>query len=195
MNPCQDLRKTRCGSSLRFCRNFLVGLSIGVLAVFLSCRQQAPTSSPKNTEKQPLGELVRTSPEELANLLKTQLTDFTVINVWATWCPPCVHEIPEFVRFYQSTDKTKVRLLSVVVMSDPDGAVKPLMEKNQVPFPVYFAAIASPDELVYALGLETSWDGALPATFVVNKELKIVKEWFEEITAEELLKTIESTAN
>ncbi|HOJ32829.1 MAG TPA: TlpA family protein disulfide reductase [Candidatus Hydrogenedentes bacterium] len=194
MSSRQDLRKTGCGRSLRFCRNFLVGLYIGIAVLFVSCHQQARTSS-SNAEKLAVGELVRTSPEELGKLLKSQPSDFTVINVWATWCPPCVHEIPEFVRFYQSADKTKVRLISVVVMSDPDGAVKALMEKHQVPFPVYFAAIGSPDELVYVLGLETSWDGALPATFVLNKELKMVKEWFEEITADELLKTIESTAN
>lgn len=192
MSTYHALKKTGCGSLFWFCRNLLVVLLLGVVPPFMSCRPETQTSSEKTVGKGPVGELIRTSSEELANLIKAQPSDFTVVNVWATWCPPCVHEIPEFVRFYESADKTKVRLISVVVMSDPEGAVKPLMDKHKVPFPVYFAAIASPDELVYVLGLDTSWDGALPATFVLDKELKIVKEWFEEITADELLKTIQS---
>lgn len=153
----------------------------------LACRPMAnkETQGPDDAQSA-AAQVLMTAPEELAKQIKTDPTPFTIINVWATWCPPCLHELPEFVRFYREMDTKNVRLFSIVVMSDPEKSVKPVLEKNRVPFPVCYAAIASPDELVYVLDLETEWDGALPATFVLNQEGKLVRTWFEEVSAADL---------
>ncbi len=175
-----------CGEFSRICRNLLV-MALAVM-VAASCKPKETGVGDAQSDKgaSSVSELVQISTEDLAQKIKTDPTPFTVINVWATWCPPCLKEMPEFARFYQSMDKANVRLFSVVVMSDPEKSVKPFLEKNGIPFPVYYAAIASPDEFVYVLDLDTDWDGALPATFVLDAEGKIVRSWFEEVTAKDL---------
>ena len=59
----------------------------------------------------------------------------TLVNFWATWCPPCRGEIPELNRFYQKYGKQKVTLLAVNLQEEP-SKVKTFVKKNRMEFPV-----------------------------------------------------------
>ncbi|HYH02794.1 MAG TPA: TlpA disulfide reductase family protein [Bacillota bacterium] len=59
----------------------------------------------------------------------------TLVNFWATWCPPCRAEIPELNRFYQKYGKQKVALLAVNLQEEPPQ-VKSFIKKNRIDFPV-----------------------------------------------------------
>src|SRR4051812_27348550 len=56
-----------------------------------------------------------------------------VVNFWATWCKPCVAELPEFEKFNrQNKNKiVKVLLVSIDFKDELDKKVKPFLEKNQ----------------------------------------------------------------
>jgi peroxiredoxin len=58
-----------------------------------------------------------------------------LVHFWATWCPPCVEEIPTIERFYQQVLGTDIEVLAVSV-DDSADALKTFLAKNTVHFPV-----------------------------------------------------------
>ena len=109
-----------------------------------------------------------------------------VLNFWATWCPPCVREMPELARFYSETSG-RVELVSVSV-DHPDTVEKrvvPFLKERQIPFRVYVLREQSPSAV--SAGLKLDWQaGAVPATFLLDKTGKVTQHWDEEVTAQEL---------
>jgi peroxiredoxin len=58
-----------------------------------------------------------------------------LVHFWATWCPPCVEEIPTLERFYQQVVGTDIEVLAVSV-DDSADVLKSFLDKNKVHFPV-----------------------------------------------------------
>ena len=86
-----------------------------------------------------------------------------VLNFWATWCPPCVHELPELDRFHldHQTDGWQVVGLAV----DGPTPVREFLAKQPLSFPVGLAGLEG-TELSRALGNER---GGLPFTVVFDR--------------------------
>jgi peroxiredoxin len=58
-----------------------------------------------------------------------------LVHFWATWCPPCVEEIPTLERFYKQVYGSDIEVLAVSV-DDSADVLKAFLEKNDVHFPV-----------------------------------------------------------
>lgn len=59
----------------------------------------------------------------------------TLVNFWATWCPPCREEIPELIDFYRKYNSQKVSLLGIDIQENPIE-VKTFVQKNKMNYPV-----------------------------------------------------------
>lgn len=127
------------------------------------------------------------APEAFADLVRAHADAPLVINFWATWCAPCIAEMPELVAFHKTASDEGIGFLSAAILSDIEGGVRPLLRDLNAAFPVYAIDTADPEALVAALPFDTDWDGALPATFLLNGEGEIVQTWYEEVTEEILL--------
>jgi peroxiredoxin len=79
------------------------------------------------------------------------------INLWATWCNPCVEELPAIGRLYASLQEYGVVFL--VVSEENRETVRKFVQQEKLNFPVYVSATRLPAEL------ETS---GLPATFILD---------------------------
>lgn len=89
------------------------------------------------------------------------------INFWATWCPPCIAEMPSINKLYQQFGKNKDL---VFLMVDVDNSLQrslTFMEQKNYSLPVYTPASAIPPEI---------FDGSIPTTLIVNKAGEIVFE-------------------
>ncbi len=109
-----------------------------------------------------------------------------VVNFWATWCTPCVHEMGLFADFVRN-GKFKNAVFISLSVDDPDSAeerVKPFMKQRALPFPVYVLSERSPEAIARILGVD--WTGGVPATFLFAKEGKLLKAWFEEVSESDL---------
>jgi peroxiredoxin len=128
----------------------------------------------------------------LTELLKPSPATAVVVNFWATWCPPCVKEMPELVQFYRTCAAHDVRFVSVSVDHPDtlDERVKPFFQQNALPFSVHVLSERSPGNVSKALGVE--WTGAVPATLLFDKNGKLVQSWFEETTRRDLEKAADS---
>lgn len=72
--------------------------------------------------------------EELQNIVDKSNNVLYVINFWATWCLPCVQELPDFVavnKKYENHANFKMILVSLDKAIDLNTKVKPFIEKNR----------------------------------------------------------------
>lgn len=146
------------------------------------------TSEPTDTGT---ASVTRVDKPKMEAVLRDAEGKVRVVNIWATWCLPCVAEMPHLVAFYNNMDPESTAFLSISADGPRfiDDSVVPFVTEHSLPFPVYALEFDDPDPLILAgmLGVqETGWDGALPATFVIGRDGTLVKHWFEEIKPEDL---------
>lgn len=92
-----------------------------------------------------------------------------VVNFWATWCPPCLKEIPEFIRMQSTYGGRGLQFVGVAV--DEIGRVQQFVQAKGVNYPTLVGELDAM-ELGKALGNEM---GALPYTVVFDRQGNIVK--------------------
>lgn len=86
-----------------------------------------------------------------------------VVNFWATWCAPCVEEMPGFVRLQEKYREQGVVFVGVA-LDDPDE-VRPFMNRLRVDYPVLTAEAAG-YELLKAAG---DSKGVMPYTLLIDR--------------------------
>ena len=92
-----------------------------------------------------------------------------IINFWATWCAPCVKELPYFEKLQETHKKgpLKVLLISLDFKSKIKSAVLPFIKRNNIKNEVYL--LDENDQQIYINRVDSSWSGALPATLIIKK--------------------------
>ena len=130
----------------------------------------------------PRPEIALADGEAVKRLLASAKGKVLVVNVWATFCIPCIEEMPELAQFYRERDAKRVEFLGL--NADPvytiEDTVKPFVAEKGLPFPVHVLDGLPPDELAAILGVGTAgWGGELPATFVIDAGGTLRRHWFE----------------
>lgn len=111
--------------------------------------------------------------EGLATLVKNDTNQYLLVNVWATWCGPCVQELPDFVTMNRMYRKRPFRLVTIS-MDEPekrDEALKVLTE-NHVSAKNYLMQTKDRDK--FAETLDREWPGPLPHTVLIAPGGKVV---------------------
>ncbi len=92
-----------------------------------------------------------------------------VINFWATWCAPCVKELPyfEFINKEYSSKNVSVILVSLDFPSQIETKLKPYIKKNNLKSNVVLLDDSKINTWVPKVS--PKWDGGIPATLIVNK--------------------------
>jgi peroxiredoxin len=109
----------------------------------------------------------------LARLAKNDGEKLLVVNVWATWCGPCVEELPEFVTMNRMYRKRDFRLVTIS-LDEPekkDAALKMLREQH-VAAANYISTVKDRDK--FAELLDKEWAGPLPHTLVIAPGGKVL---------------------
>lgn len=118
----------------------------------LSASQEEANVSFKN----PKGEVVQLSS------LKGQVV---FINFWATWCPPCIAEMPTIQTLYSEFKDHKEAVFMMVDVDDKREKSQDFMDKRKFDLPIYTPVSSIPSSYL---------GGAIPTTIVLNKQGKIV---------------------
>lgn len=102
-----------------------------------------------------------------------------VINFWATWCAPCVKELPYFEKLNQEYENRNVKVL-LVSLDFPhlyDSKLKPFIEKKKLQSKV--VALDDVDMNTWIPQVNDSWSGSLPATIIFrNDDSKFFEQSF-----------------
>ena len=129
--------------------------------------------------------------EDIGLFLEQNRDKVLVINFWATWCAPCVHEMPELAAFYEKYRDRGVAFLSLSSdsLEDYEEKLVPFVEERDLPFHVYAIANIDPDELQQHLKVDMGF--ALPTTFVLDRERNVAEKWMRNITQADLERAVE----
>ncbi len=106
--------------------------------------------------------------EELAKMMSQKNDTTYIFNFFATWCVPCVKEFPAFQHFSSHNADKKIRLIFVSLDFKKDFRKRllPFLKKNHVRNEVVL--LDETDYNSWIDRVDTSWDGNLPATLVIN---------------------------
>lgn len=114
-----------------------------------------------------------------------------VVNFWATWCKPCVAELPAFDHLARTSSSyaRPIKVLLVSLDSKRDHATKlgPFVRKRGMLCEVVRLNERSPQ--VWIDQVDPTWQGSIPATWLVSRDRRIMYE--REFTERELIDTVQ----
>ncbi|MBT3322350.1 MAG: TlpA family protein disulfide reductase [Anaerolineae bacterium] len=152
---------------------------IGLAAAFLMMNKDSVESGPEEYSSVPM-EVDFLAPElSLTNLSgeKENLEDYhgqvVLVNLWATWCPPCKAELPVLQEFYEDHVEEGFVIIGIDSQEKPETVEK------------YLATI----NLTYPIWIDENGDGAkafssytLPTSFVIDREGTVRLAWTGQIS-------------
>jgi thiol-disulfide isomerase/thioredoxin len=165
----------------KFCAFVLLILLVGIESALLS--QSKSVSDIKIIDVSELNQIIN---QNKGNPL--------LINVWATWCAPCREEFPDLVELSEKYKKNITIIgISVDDIDDLDSKVIPFLKKQNAEFENYLLKVVEPEDFINLLNKD--WGGAIPATFLYNKNGKQEKVLIGKQNYELFEKTVKEVIN
>ncbi len=103
-----------------------------------------------------------------------------VLNFWATWCPPCVEEMPLIEAFYQQNYSKGWQVVGLAI--DQPSRVRHFLSQASITYPIALAGMNG-SELGQKLG---NSQGSLPFTLVLNAHGDVIQQKLGKLGAEEI---------
>jgi thiol-disulfide isomerase/thioredoxin len=119
-----------------------------------------------------------------------------IVNFWATWCKPCVEELPYFEKISKKYAGTKVKvvLVNLDVVADLNKKVKPFLVENNIRSSSIYL-LDEPDYNLWIDLVSPDWSGSLPFTLIVPSGKNARKTFEEPLTESQLEKEIQPYIN
>jgi len=128
------------------------------------------------------GEVPMAAGDELKAMIPINLQDFDgkkvssdkfkgkilVVDFWATWCVPCIAEVPKYNKLQQKYADQGVEVIGVALASGDAKDIKPFVSKHQMKYTV----LIGDDDQVYDLNVV-----AFPTTYVLTRDMKVLRRY------------------
>jgi len=148
-----------------------------ILVALGGCSETPPPQAPAATGEAaaaPVGEpAAATAPVEpidaagLAELLRASRGQVLVVNLWATWCAPCLREIPELVQLGEDLGPQGLRVIGISL--DDADSTSVVEEFRDRWFPAFETYQSSVEWYALVEALDPDWSSVLPTSFVVDR--------------------------
>ncbi len=107
--------------------------------------------------------------ERLQKTIYEEREHIQVINFWATWCAPCLKEMPLFEKLNEERKDVRVRLVSLDLDLDPNvEKVRNFIIRKKIKSEVIILDEQNPNSWIEKI--DKSWSGTIPATLVINNK-------------------------
>lgn len=91
-----------------------------------------------------------------------------VLDFWATWCVPCLAEVPKFNHLQEKYKDRGVQVIGITLASGDAKEVKPFVTQNKMKYSIFIGD----DDQVYDLNVV-----AFPTTYVVTRDMKVFRRY------------------
>lgn len=137
------------------------------LFILISCKENSREKEVLNENE----EIEVYNFSEFERLLHADDDKTYVINFWATWCKPCIEELPYFEALQtEHSESIKVILVSLDFPDKLESQLKPFVKKRNIKARVVL--LDDPYENEWIPKVDEDWSGAIPATLIFNKSKK-----------------------
>jgi thiol-disulfide isomerase/thioredoxin len=125
-------------------------------------------------------ELISLDEAALEKLVANETDDLLVVNLWATWCGPCVKELPELVTINRMYRQRRFRLVTIC-LDEPEQRTDALdvLRQNHVSCTNFFPTVTDRDRLADLV--DKQWKGPLPYTVLIAPGGKVIYRQNDEI--------------
>jgi thiol-disulfide isomerase/thioredoxin len=151
----------------------------------------APTEATPDEEPAPAPEeLTEIDADHLRGALRSHPGRVLLVNMWSTYCAPCVEEMPVLVEVGRRYESQGLGLM--LISADPlsrGGAALVFLRSQGAPFPSYIKT-GSDDRFIRTL--HQDWSGSLPATLLLDRERRVKQFWERPVDLELLRPAIEN---
>ena len=131
---------------------------------------------------------------EFKKVLDSHRGDLVIVNFWATWCAPCLKEIPDLLKLSQEKSSEGVQLIGVAV-DEPtanSAEVERFRSRYFPEFRTYARAGVEMDEL--AQFIDPSWNEVVPTTYLLDRDGRVVKRIQGKKTLDEFRAALEAVS-
>ncbi|MCK4447972.1 MAG: TlpA family protein disulfide reductase [Candidatus Marinimicrobia bacterium] len=96
-----------------------------------------------------------------------------ILNFWASWCSPCLYEIPDFIKMYDKHKKDGLEIVGITLSSGNATKIRSFVKDNSINY-----TILTGDEK-YLKDLTVKYGGirGIPTTFLIDRKSVIQKKW------------------
>jgi thiol-disulfide isomerase/thioredoxin len=175
-------------------RRFVSSFTMGLLAILGSGLFLVAATTPQQEQKDPShspkGPVVRPlNADGLAKTIVGNRGKILVLNLWATWCPPCQKEFPALARLARDWEKKGVKVVTVSMDDRKDlPDVEAFLADFKAPLNPAIQAIEDP-RLFFQL-VDPDWQGTVPTTVIWDETGKRVFTFMGEMTYDEMERPI-----
>jgi thiol-disulfide isomerase/thioredoxin len=136
-------------------------------------------------------ELLPANEKVLDSIKQANKGKVILINFWASWCKPCTEEFPDLLEInneYKDKD-FKIVFGTLDFGDDLTTKTKKFLKKNDVDFITYSNGFAKDEDLINYM--DKNWEGAIPGTFIYDKNGKLSKTFIGKRNYEDFKEVID----
>lgn len=172
-----------------------VGICLLAAATLLSvaCGRSQPKEAAPAASVAPSDTVPVVGQEEVAAAVAAARGSVVVLNFWATWCGPCVEEMPEFAKLADEYGSKGLKFIAVSFddVDTLESAVKPFVQKHAYPFQFAIKEQTNGDAFeAFVNAVDPEWGGGVPATFVYDREGTLRHSFYEQQSYDDMLAAV-----
>jgi thiol-disulfide isomerase/thioredoxin len=175
-------------------------LTLAMVCVAVLAQQQSSTATNSRAPRpfvadgiNKSGDIREINLDDLKKMLQRDGKDTRplLVNFWATWCDPCREEFPDLVKVDADYRDKGLNFIAISLddVTDIKSAVPKFLNEMKAKMSVVLLNVNDPEPAIKAV--DPTWDGQLPATFLYDKDGKIVFKHFGRIQPAELRSAID----
>jgi len=168
-------------------KNFALFACIAVLfaalGIFFGSQQTKPANADAAAVDKLLAQSMMDASGKQQNLSQWKQKPL-IVNFWATWCAPCVDEMPELSALQKEIEPTKIQILGIGI--DSPSNITQFATKYNIAYPLYIGGMGGTD-LARSMGNQA---GGLPFTVLIGRDGQVKKTYMGRLKMNELRKDL-----
>lgn len=147
-----------------------LSVAFAFFLLLVGCNQATPV--PQNTQGL---SITPATAEQVLAAVEQAKGQVVLVNLWATWCQPCVEEFPDIMSLYQQYKDQGLKIIFVSAdFENQTEQAKTFLKKQGVDFATYQK---SGKDMAFINTLDERWSGALPATWIYDQSGNKIHFW------------------